>query len=61
MIIPLSYPLRFFYDLKSIYKSDEFFMKSENLALEKPDDKRFLIFKYLKKYENSSILKLSNL
>ena len=60
MIIPLSYPLRFFYDLKSIYKSDEFFMKSENLALEKPDDKRFLIFKYLKKirkFKHSEIIK----
>ena len=27
MIIPLSYPLRFFYDLKSIYKSDDFYEK----------------------------------
>ena len=60
MIIPLSYPLRIFYDLKSTYNSDYFFLDRENLALEKPDDKRFLIFKYLKKirkFKHSEIIK----
>ena len=60
MIIPLSYPLRKFYDLKPILKSDNFFLDSGNLALEKPNDKRFLIFKYLKKlrkFKHSEIIK----
>ena len=48
MIIPLSYPLKFFYDLKANYKSDDFFLDNKNLSLEKPNDKRFIIFKYLK-------------
>lgn len=60
MIIPLSYPLRNFYDLKSINNSDNFFLDNRNLALEKPNDKRFLIFKYLnklRKFKHSEIIK----
>ena len=60
MIIPLSYPLRNFYDLKSINNSDNIFLNNANLALEKPNDKRFLIFKYLnklRKFKHSEIIK----
>ena len=60
MIIPLIYPLKFFYNLKSNYKSNDFFLDNKNLALEKPNDKRFLIFKYLKKirkFKHSEIIR----
>jgi len=60
MIIPLSYPLRNYYDLKPINNSDNFFLNNTNLVLEKPNDKRFLIFKYLnklRKFKHSEIIK----
>ena len=50
MIIPMIKPLTSFYDLNlSLVKSNKKYLDYKNLIIEERNDKRFLIFNYLKK------------